>query len=257
MKAVILCGGFGTRLREETEYKPKPMVDIGGYPIIWHIMNICSVHGIDDFVLALGYKGDVIKQYFLNYYHSTSDLTINLQDGSVNAKRNCQRDWRVRLVDTGQNTMTGGRIKRLKDYVGNETFLATYGDGVSDVDIKKVVEFHKSHGKLATVTAVRPSARFGGIAFDGDRVKEFKEKPQTGEGWINGGFFIFEPSIFDYISDDSTVLEQDPLEKLTKDGELMAYKHSGFWQCMDTMRDRELLQSLWDSGNPPWKLWKD
>lgn len=256
MKVIILCGGLGTRLREETEIRPKPMVEIGGRPILWHIMNIYGFYGYKEFVLALGYKGEMIKEYFLNYYHHQSDLTIDLGTGKVSASSNDLKDWTVHLVDTGFDSMTGGRLHRLQGML-NETFMLTYGDGVGNLDIKKIAEFHRSHGKIATVTAVRPAARFGGMSFDGDRVAEFKEKPQTGEGWINGGFFVFEPAVFDYLHGDNTVLEGPPLENLARDGELMAYKHEGFWQCMDTVRDRDVLEKFWQSGSAPWKVWKD
>ncbi|BCB96308.1 glucose-1-phosphate cytidylyltransferase [Dissulfurispira thermophila] len=257
MKTVILCGGLGTRLSEETHLKPKPMVEIGEKPILWHIMNIYSAHGFNEFILALGYKGEAVKKYFLNYYNFQSDLTISLKTGKITASKNCYRDWIVHLIDTGLNSMTGGRLYRLRDKLKNETFMLTYGDGVSNVDIKKLVQFHKSHGKIATVTAVKPSARFGGMKFNGDRVIEFTEKPQTGEGWINGGFFVFEKAIFDYLKGDETVLEKEPMENLAKDGQLMAYKHEGFWQCMDTLRDKQLLESLWENEKAPWKIWKD
>ncbi|MBI4823541.1 MAG: glucose-1-phosphate cytidylyltransferase [Nitrospirae bacterium] len=256
MKTVILCGGMGARLKEETEWRPKPMVEIGGRPILWHIMNIYDFHGFKEFILALGYKGEMIKEYFLNYYHHQSNLTIDLRTGKVTASNNGVRNWLVHLIGTGINSMTGGRLHRLKDML-KETFMLTYGDGVSNVNIKKLIEFHKSHGRIATVTAVRPSARFGGMSFEGNKVIEFKEKPQTGEGWINGGFFVFEPKVFSYLHGDDTVLEGDPLENLTKDGELMAFKHEGFWQCMDTARDRDVLESLWQSGNAPWKVYDD
>jgi glucose-1-phosphate cytidylyltransferase len=254
MKTVILCGGLGTRLSEETQLKPKPMVEIGNYPILWHIMNIYSSHGFNEFALALGYKGEVIKEYFLNYYNHSSNLTIDLKTGKVEALKTCPRDWRVHLVDTGQKTMTGGRLLRLKDFLGKETFMLTYGDGLSNVDIKNLLAFHRSHGKLATVTAVRPSARFGGIQINGPKVTEFKEKPQSGEGWINGGFFVFEPGVFDYLAGDNAILENEPLENLSKDGELMAYQHAGFWQCMDTTRDRDVLVRLWEENKAPWAL---
>ncbi len=257
MKVALLCGGLGTRLKEETEYRPKPMVEVGGYPILWHIMNIYGSHGFENFVLALGYKGRCIKEFFLNYYNDTSDLTIDLASGHVEAVKRCKRNWRVSLIDTGALSLTGGRLLRLKPQLCDGTFMLTYGDGVADVDITRLVEFHRSHGKIATVTAVRPAARFGGIQFDGDRVEEFKEKPQTGEGWINGGFFVFEPKIFDYLSDgDETVLEGSPLERLAQEGELMAYRHEGFWQCMDTVRDRDTLEKLWSSGEACWKTWE-
>ncbi len=255
MKTVILAGGFGSRLSEETIVKPKPMVDIGGKPILWHIMNIYGHYGFREFIIALGYKGEFIKEYFLNYYNFQSDLTISLKNGEVSAKKNCERDWLVHLVDTGMNSMTGGRLHRLKKHVGNNTFMLTYGDGVCSVDIRKLVAFHKSHGKIATVTAVHPTARFGGINFDGDRVIEFTEKPQTGEGWVNGGFFVFESGIFDYLHGDDTILESDPMENLVRDGQLMTYRHNGFWQCMDTVRDRSHLEELWKT-NPPWKVWR-
>lgn len=256
MKVVILAGGLGTRLSEETIIKPKPMVEVGGKPILWHIMNIYSFHGFNEFIVALGYKGEVIKEYFLNYYNLQSDLTISLKTGEVIASKNCYRDWGIHLVDTGLNSMTGGRVYRLRDKLSNETFMLTYGDGVSSIDIKKLLEFHKSHGKIATVTAVKPSARFGGMKFNGDRVIEFTEKPQTGEGWINGGFFVFEPKVFDYLHGDDAILEGKPLENLAKDGQLMAYKHDGFWQCMDTLRDKQLLENLWANDKAPWKVWK-
>ena len=255
MKVVILAGGLGTRLSEETVVKPKPMVEIGGKPMLWHIMNIYGAYGFNEFVVALGYKGEVIKEYFLNYYNFQSNLTISLKTGEVSASKNCYRDWTIHLIDTGMNSMTGGRLHRLKDRLAGETFMLTYGDGVSNVDIKKLVDFHKSHGKIATVTAVKPSARFGGMKFNGDRVVEFTEKPQTGEGWINGGFFVFEPKVFDYLQGDDTILEGKPLENLAKDGQLTAYKHDGFWQCMDTLRDKQLLENLWANAKAPWKVW--
>lgn len=256
MKVVILAGGLGTRLSEETGIKPKPMVEIGYKPILWHIMNIYFSHGFNEFVVALGYKGEAVKDYFLNYYNFQSDLTISLKTGEVTASKNCYRDWTVHLVDTGLNSMTGGRVYRLRDKLSNETFMLTYGDGVSSIDIKKLLEFHKSHGKIATVTAVKPSARFGGMKFNGDRVIEFTEKPQTGEGWINGGFFVFEPKVFDYLHGDDAILEREPLENLAKDQQLMAYKHDGFWQCMDTLRDKQLLENLWANDKAPWKMWE-
>ena len=253
MKTIILCGGLGTRLSEETQLKPKPMVEIGGRPMLWHIMKIYESHGFGDFTLALGYKGEVIKDYFLNYHARLSDLTVQLKNGQVDYSNPTAEDWRVSLIDTGANTMTGGRLLRLKSHLQSEgTFMLTYGDGVSDVDLTALLAFHQAHGKLATVTAVRPSARFGGMHIDDGQVLDFTEKPQAGEGWINGGFFVFEPGVFDYFTDDATVLEQDPLENLVRDGQLMAYEHSGYWQCMDTIRDREALQSLWNGGSPPW-----
>lgn len=256
MKVVILCGGMGTRLSEETHLRPKPMVEVGTHPLLWHIMNIYDVHGFKDFVLALGYKGDVIKEYFLDYYALNSDLRIDLSNGAVSYLKKSPREWKIDLVDTGEASMTGGRVKRLESSLRREgTFMLTYGDGVSDINVRELVAFHKAHKKVATVTAVRPPARFGGMEFDGNRVLDFKEKPQAGEGWVNGGFFVFEPEVFDYIKDDQSVLEGEPLERLTADGQLMAYKHTGFWQCMDTVRDRQLLQALWDAGEAPWKKW--
>jgi glucose-1-phosphate cytidylyltransferase len=258
MKTIILAGGLGTRLSEETVQKPKPMVEIGPEPILWHIMNIYSHYGFKEFVLALGYKGEIIKNYFINYRQHKSDLSIDLNTGKVTAGDNSVKDWTVDLINTGQNTLTGGRLLRLADMLKTETFMLTYGDGIADIDVGKLLQFHKSHKKIATVTAVRPVARFGGMAFDGDKVIEFKEKPQTGEGWINGGFFVFNPGIFDYLKQgDETVLEGDPLENLVKDNQLMAYKHEGFWQCMDTLRDKQHLDSMWVSGKAPWKVWKE
>jgi glucose-1-phosphate cytidylyltransferase len=259
MKTVILCGGLGTRLSEETVLRPKPMVHVGSRPILWHIMNIYGAQGFKEFVLALGYKSEMIKEYFLNYSALNSDFTVDLATGKVmQENRLCRRDWKVRLVDTGEGTLTGGRVKRLEKLLRPEgTFMLTYGDGVSNVNIQKLLEFHRSHGKLVTVTAVRPNARFGGMQFDGDRVSHFKEKPQSGEGWINGGFFVIEPAFFDYLENDQTVLETSPMERLVADGELMAYRHDGFWQCMDTIRDRQLLEDLWSKGQAPWKIWNE
>lgn len=253
MKVVILAGGYGTRLAEATAVIPKPMVEIGHKPILWHIMNIYAAHGFTDFVVALGYKGEVIKHYFLDYYYHQNDLRIDLKTGGVEVIRDAPSNWTVHLVDTGLETQTGGRVARLGHLLGSETFMLTYGDGVSDVDIRELLRFHRSHGKVATVTAVRPVARFGEIVLDGRWVRGFKEKPQTGAGLINGGFFVFEPHIFDYLGGDETVLEGSPLETLAEEGELMAYCHEGFWQCMDTLRDRELLERLWASGEAPWK----
>ncbi len=255
MKTVILAGGRGSRLSEETNVKPKPMVTIGGIPILVHIMRIYAHHGHKDFVVALGHLGEVVKEYFLNYRVRNTDITIDLRRGQVAYGDNQSTDdWTVMLMDTGQATMTGGRLHRLEPLLRTEgTFTLTYGDGVSDVNIRTLVEFHRRHGKLATVTAVRPPARFGALSFDGDQVVEFKEKPQVGEGWINGGFFAFEPGVFDYLHGDATVLEQEPLENLARDGQLMAYKHDGFWHPMDTVRDRDVLEDLWRSGAAPWK----
>ena len=257
MNVVILAGGLGSRLSEETILRPKPMVEIGGHPILWHIMNLYAHHGLKQFVLALGYKGEMVKDYFLRYFACNSDITVNLCSGAVNYHRTPRLDWQVRMIDTGQHSLTGGRLARLKDVQRPEgTFMVTYGDGVSDVDIPSLLDFHRSHGRIATLTAVRPPARFGTMEFSGGgRVVNFKEKPQTQEGWINGGFFVFEPEIFDYLDGDDTVLEAAPLENLAADGELYAYHHEGFWQCMDTVRDKNRLQELWDKGDAPWKVW--
>ncbi|MCX7734995.1 MAG: glucose-1-phosphate cytidylyltransferase [bacterium] len=255
MKVVILAGGFGTRLAEETDRIPKPMVEIGGRPILWHIMKHYAHYGFKEFFIALGYKGEVIKRYFLEYYRMNTDITINLATGDVMTQGTRKDDWIVHLIDTGLNTLTGGRVKRLEKWLKGETFMITYGDGVSDINLQELLKFHRSHGKIGTVTAVRPPARFGGIIFNGDMVYKFTEKPQIGEGWINGGFMVFEPRVFDYIQGDNTSLEADVLESLADDGELAAFKHEGFWQCMDTLRDVRLLESLWQSGKPPWKVW--
>lgn len=253
MKTVLLCGGLGTRLSEETQLKPKPMVEIGGRPILWHIMKIYEQHGFNDFICALGYKGEAIKDYFLQYHARQSNISVHLKSGKVNYSDPTSEDWNVSLIDTGSLTMTGGRLLRLKTFLKNSgTFMLTYGDGVSDVNIAELVKFHRSHGKLATVTAVRPPVRFGELIIDEQRVIDFQEKPQAGEGWINGGFFVFEPGVFDYIKDDKTLLEREPLELLAHNGELMSYKHSGFWQCMDTMRDKDSLQECWQNGKAPW-----
>ncbi len=253
MKTVILAGGLGTRLSEMTGQIPKPMVEIGGRPILWHIMNTYASYGFQEFVVALGYKGDVIKEYFLNYRAINSDLSIDLSTGKAEINTGIKMDWRVHLIDTGLNTQTGGRIRALKEVIGNETFLLTYGDGVANVDISELVAFHKSHGKLATVTAVHPPARFGGLVLDGNQVVEFSEKNQAQEGWINGGFFVLEPEVLQYIRDERTLWEKEPLEKLAEENQLMAYFHSGFWQPMDTLREQRLLQALWETGNAPWK----
>ncbi len=256
MKAVILAGGLGTRLAEKTESCPKPMIKIGGMPILWHIMSLYSFYGINEFIIALGYKGEMVKEFFLNYYPLNCDVTIDLSTGKERLYEKEPPPWIVHLVDTGLQTQTGGRLKRLKKWIGNETFLFTYGDGLTDLNIANELLFHKSHGALATVAAVRPPARFGGLSFEGDRVVEFLEKPQTGEGWINGGFFVLEPEVIDYIKDDSTAWEREPLENLAKDQKLMAYKHEGFWQAMDTLREHKLLEDLWEKGNAPWKIWE-
>lgn len=255
MKVVILAGGFGTRLQEETTVKPKPMVEIGGKPILWHIMKIYSAYGHKEFIVALGYKGEIIKQYFLNYHYLRNSLTIDLGAGKINTHNSSQEDWLVHLIDTGLHSQTGGRVKRLTSLLSEETFLLTYGDGIANIDVADLLAFHRRHGKLATVTAVRPPARFGGLDFEGDQVTKFTEKPQIGEGWINGGFFIFEPGVLDYLSGDETILEREPLERLSADGQLLAYRHDGFWQCMDTVRDMKLLETLWQEGRAPWKNW--
>ena len=257
MKCAILAGGVGSRLSEETHLKPKPMVEIGGRPILWHIMQHYAHHHINDFVIALGYKGEVIKKYMVDYFPLNSNLSVNMQSGEIHRidHSNPPPEWSVELIDTGQATLTGGRIKRLQPYLNDETFLLTWGDGISDVDIGELIKFHRAHGKLATLTAVHPPARFGHLELDGDQIVEFSEKPQTREGWINGAFFVLEPGIFDYIDGDTTQWEHSPLERLAADGELMAYKHTGFWQCMDTLRDKVLLENLWSEGNAPWKTW--
>lgn len=257
MKVVLLAGGFGTRLSEVTQDIPKPMVEIGGRPIVWHIMKHYAKHGHREFFLALGYKGVAFKSYFLNYRSTAAPhVTVRLGSGDVSVNGNHDEDWTVHLIDTGLKTITGGRLKRMKEHVRDGTFLLTYGDGVSNVDLTRLVEFHRSHGKLATITAVRPPARFGGLTLDRDRVQEFTEKPLAGEGWINGGFFVLEPKVLDYIEGDATHLEREPLERLAREGQLMAYKHPDFWQCMDTMRDLHLLNSLWESGEAPWATWR-
>lgn len=256
MKVAILAGGVGSRLSEETELKPKPMVEIGERPILWHIMKIYSHYGFKDFVVALGYKGEYIKRYMVDRAMMNSNLTVRPSTGEVTLHNGHEEeDWVVDLVDTGQLTNTGGRIKQLGPWIGDETFMLTWGDGVADINIPELLAFHKSHGKLATVTAVRPAARFGHLEFDGDRVAEFSEKPQTGEGWINGAFFVLEPEVLNYIDGDDTQFEKEPLEGLASEGQLMAYKHDSFWQCMDTLRDKVRLESLWQT-QPPWKVWK-
>lgn len=257
MKVAILAGGVGSRLSEETQIKPKPMVEIGSRPILWHIMKHYASYGLNDFVVALGYKGEVIKKYFVDYCSLESDLTVNLGTGKVTRHSDRSPDWNVELIDTGNATLTGGRIKRLAESIGNNTFMLTWGDGVSNVDLRKLLAFHKAHGKLATVTAVRPTARFGHMEFEGDMVREFSEKPQAAEGWINGAFFVLEPQVFDYIAGDDTQFEKEPMERLAREGNLMAYRHAGFWQCMDTLRDKGLLESLWQKGDAPWKTWED
>lgn len=256
MKVGILAGGKGTRFAEETEFKPKPMIEIGNKPIIWHIMMIYHHFGFKDFVIALGYKGEQIKRWFLDYSSLSSHMTVNTRTGQVTNHSNKTMDWTVELMDTGLNTNTGGRIKRIVPSMGNETFCLTWGDGVSNIDIKKLVAFHKSHGKIATLTAVHPPARFGQFLLDGNQVIEFTEKPQTQEGLINGAFFVLEPAIADYIDNDDTLFEREPLERLAAEGQLMAYTHPDFWQCMDTLRDKYLLQRLWETDQAPWKTWE-
>lgn len=258
MKVAILAGGPGTRLAEETDVRPKPMVEIGDKPILWHIMMHYAVHGYNNFTVALGYKGEYIKQWFANYATLTGDLTVEMAAGKLRRHapdRHLRQDWTVNLVETGHDTQTGGRIKRLAPWLGKETFFLTWGDGVSDIDINRLLAFHRKHGKLATVTTTRPPARFGHMEFDGDRVTRFTEKPQTAEGWINAAFFVLEPQVFEYIEGDLTQFEREPLEQLARDGQLMAFKHESFWQCMDTIRDKKLLERLWSSGNAPWKSW--
>lgn len=253
MKVVILAGGFGTRLQEETATKPKPMVEIGGKPMLWHIMNLYAAHGFNEFVVALGYKGEIIRDYFLNYRETTSDLTVKLGSGHVTVHDGPREDWTVHLIDTGAATMTGGRVKRVARWLQDETFMLTYGDGLSSVDIGALVKYHRSHGKLATVTAVRPPARFGAMRLQEDRVDHFVEKAQANEGWVNGGFFVLEPAVLDYIKGDEIDWEREPLETLARTDQLRAWQHEGFWQCMDTLRDVRYLERLWESGAPPWR----
>lgn len=252
MKVGILAGGFGTRLAEHTDRIPKPMVEIGGRPILWHIMNGYSIFGHKEFVVALGSKGEVVKDYFVNYPYRSSSLTVSLGSGTVARHGSEDKDWTVNLLDTGADTETGGRVKQIADFIGEDRFFLTYGDGVSNIDIDKLLEFHEKQGKLATMTAVRPPARYGAVSLDGDMVVDFEEKPQLGEGWISGGFFVFEPEVADYIEGDSDVLERGPLVRLVADRQLASYRHDGFWQCMDTVRELRLLENLWDSGAPPW-----
>jgi len=256
MKTVIFAGGLGTRLREETEFRPKPMVEIGGRPILWHIMKLYAYSGYKDFVICLGYKGNAIRDFFLNYELRNRDVTITL--GSAEIQTYTQHDecgWRVTLAETGENTMTGGRLKRVGAYLGNDTFMATYGDGVADIDIERLIAFHRRQGKLGTVTGVRPSSRYGELTVEGGKVKTFQEKPQVGEGWISGGFFVFEPEILNLIAGDEETLESGALSRLVNRGELALYQHPGFWQCMDTYREMELLNQMWNRGLAPWKVW--
>lgn len=255
MKVVILAGGLGTRLAEETQVRPKPMVEIGGWPLLWHIMKIYEHSGFREFLIALGYKGDEIKRFFRDYTSLTADLTIDFAVGRVEAHHREREDWKVHLLDTGYDTLTGGRVKRLESWLRDATFMVTYGDGVANIDLAALLAFHRTQGRIATVTAVRPPARFGGLVFDGNLVRRFTEKPQAGEGWINGGFLVFEPAVFDYLSGDDSSLEADALERLAADGQLAAFRHDGFWQCMDTLRDKHLLESWWREGRAPWKVW--
>lgn len=255
MKTVLLAGGFGTRLSELTGLIPKPMVEIGGKPLLWHIMNSYAAFGHTEFIVALGYKAEVVKRYFLDFYALNNDLSLNLATGQTQIHKRCAHDWSIDLIDTGVATQTGGRLKRLKEWIGDETFMMTYGDGLSDIDLNALLSFHKKHGRLATVTAVRPPARFGGLVLNGNCVEEFVEKNQSREGHINGGFFVLEPQVLDYIDTDQTMWEREPLERLSAEQQLMAYFHEGFWQPMDTLRDRHVLDDLWASGKAPWKLW--
>jgi glucose-1-phosphate cytidylyltransferase len=257
MKTLILAGGVGSRLSEETDIRPKPMVEIGHRPILWHILKIYAHFGYKDFLVALGYKGEHIKRYMADYASLSTNLTVDLKAGTVEAHEadGDAEDWTVGLIDTGRHTETGGRMLKIAPYLDGDTFMMTFGDGVSDIDINRLVEFHRSHGKLATLTAVRPPARFGHVELDGEQVAEFSEKPQVGEGWINGGFFVLDRKVLDYIDGEETHFQREPLERLARDGQLMAFKHTSFWQCMDTLRDKILLQQLWDSEEAPWKVW--
>jgi glucose-1-phosphate cytidylyltransferase len=256
MKAVLLAGGLGTRISEESHLKPKPMIEIGGKPIIWHIMKIYSAHGVNDFVVCLGYKGYVMKEYFANYFLHQSDVTFDMANNKMEVHQNSAEPWRVTLVDTGDATMTGGRLKRVRAYLGEEDFCFTYGDGVSDVNIRDLVKFHRAQKRLATLTAVQPPGRFGALNVDGSRVTSFEEKPQGDGGWINGGFFVLSPKVVDYIDGDATVWENEPMERLAREGQLGSYFHKGFWQPMDTLREKNHLESLWASGKAPWKAWE-
>lgn len=256
MKAVILAGGLGTRISEESHLKPKPMIEIGGRPLLWHIMKIYSRWGIDDFVICLGYRGFVIKEYFANYFLHMSDVTFDMAENRMEVHQRNAEPWRVTLVDTGHDTLTGGRLKRVRSYLGNETFCFTYGDGVSDLDVGKLLAYHRSHGRLATLTAIQPPGRYGAVLIDRSRVTSFQEKPDGDGAWINGGFFVLEMGALDYIDGDQTSWESVPLVRMTHDGELHAYQHSGFWQAMDTLRDKNQLEELWQSGRAPWKCWE-
>ena len=255
MKAIILAGGLGTRLSEETSVRPKPMVEIGGKPVLWHIMKTYSAHGIHDFVICCGYKGYVIKEYFANYFLHMSDVTFDMKNNKMEVHQQSAEPWHVTLVDTGEETMTGGRIKRIAEYVKGEDFCCTYGDGIGDVDITALIEFHRQHGKLATLTATQPPGRFGALKLSGNNISSFQEKPQGDGSWINGGFFVLSPKVIDYIKDDQTIWEREPMDSLARDGQISAYFHSGFWQPMDTLRDKIHLEELWQSGKAPWKVW--
>ncbi|HSW70210.1 MAG TPA: glucose-1-phosphate cytidylyltransferase [Gammaproteobacteria bacterium] len=255
MKAVILAGGMGTRISEETLYRPKPMIEIGGKPILWHIMKIYSAHNINDFIICLGYKGYLIKEYFVNYFHHMSDVTIDIQKNTTEIHQSYSEPWRVTLVDTGENSMTGGRLKRIAHHLGEEDFCFTYGDGLSNVNITELINFHKSQNRLATLTAIKPPARFGAIDIEGEKITNFQEKPYGGNGWANGGFFVLSPKVINYIENDATIWERDPLERLTQDHQVSAFQHEDFWYAMDTLRDKNYLEQLWESKQAPWKIW--
>jgi len=255
MKAVILAGGFGTRISEETQFKPKPMIEVGGMPLLWHIMKGYSTYNINDFVICCGYKGYMIKEYFANYFLHMSDVTFDIKNNKMNVHKKFGESWNVTLVDTGIDTQTGGRLKKIEEYLDDETFCFTYGDGISDIQIDQLVRFHNDNKTIATVTAVQPSARFGALDIRENKVISFKEKPPGDGNWINGGYFVLEPSVFDYLGDNSTIWEEEPVENLTRDGQLSTYKHSGFWQSLDTLRDKNKLEELWSKGNAPWKIW--
>ncbi len=257
MKAVILAGGLGTRISEESYLRPKPMIEIGGHPILWHVMKVLYQNGVDEFIICAGYKQHMVKEYFADYFLHCSDVTFDYSEGGKTVIHSTNSEkWKVTVVDTGYSTMTGGRIKRIAKYLGDEPFVMTYGDGVSDVDISKVMEFHRSHGKLATITAVHPAGRFGVLKLKGDCITNFGEKTESQTDWINGGFMVLDPKVVNYIAGDETTFEQEPLSTLSREGELMAYKHGGFWQCMDTLRDKEKLEEMWNSGKAPWKIWE-
>jgi glucose-1-phosphate cytidylyltransferase len=256
MKAVILAGGIGSRLSEETTTRPKPMVEIGGKPILWHIMKIYAAHGIEDFVICLGYKGYVIKEFFANYHLHTCDLSFDLGHGDMQVHRSSTEPWKVTLVDTGENTMTGGRLRRVLSYIGDDEFCFTYGDGLADIDLTALIAYHREQGALATVTAVQPPGRFGAVELNGTRVRHFEEKPRGDGVWLNGGYFVLSPEVGRYLESDETTWEQEPLRRLTAEGQLASFRHEGFWQAMDTLRDRNQLEELWDTGNAPWRVWK-